>query len=145
MQAVQFYRTLPQRLTSLPVLVLLSIASLTGCGHVPPPADPAVGRRVADAFLAQIRAGQLDAAWQSTTAEFKSDEGRESYNSEVKRRPSLRQTLNFVNNEVTDLNGLQRGQCLYESAPLAKSPSARVRVVVAQDAGQWRVDGLFVE
>ena len=128
------------------VLVSLMVAAVTlaGCNRNPPAAEPAVGQRVADTFLAQVRAGQLDAAWQSTTAEFKSDEGRESFIRDVKFKPALRGALNFVSYEVIDLNGLKRGQCIYESAA-SKTPATRVRIVVAQDAGDWRVEGMFVE
>lgn len=125
--------------------IILGLALiLTGCGSTPP-AEPAVGQRVADAFLAQLRAGHLEAAWQSTSAEFKSDEGRESFIRDVKAKPVLRAPLNFLSYDVADLNGLKRGQCLYESPPTKKSPAAKVRVVVGQDAGEWRVEGIFVE
>jgi len=87
----------------------------------------------------------IDATWQSTSAEFKSDEGRESFVRDVKAKPALRGPLQFVRYEVTDLNGLKRGQCLYESAASKTTPAAQVRVVVAQDSGEWRVDGIFVE
>jgi len=127
-------------------VLLVATAVLAGCGRSQRPAEPAVGQRVADAFLAQVRAGQLDAAWQSTTAEFKSDEGRESFIRDVKARPLVRGPLNFVSYDVTDLNGLKRGQCIYESAAVdKKAPGGRVRVVVAQDAGEWRVEGIFFE
>jgi hypothetical protein len=132
-------------LVNLRILVMVAVA-LAGCGQSQVPAEPAVGQRVADAFLAQVQAGQLNAAWQSTTAEFKSDEGRESFIRDVKARPLLRGPLNFVSYDVTDLNGLKRGQCIYESAAAGKkAPAARVRVVVAQDTGEWRVEGLFFE
>ena len=129
----------------IPLAVLSLAVALIGCGRSQPPADAAVGRRVADAFLEQVRAGQLDAAWKSTTAEFKSDEGRESFIRDVKSKPFLRQPLAFVNYEVTNLNGLTRAQCIYESTAGKQSPAARLRIIVAQDAGEWRVDGILVE
>ena len=120
------------------------VCALCGCGGTSPPADQAVGRRVADAFLSQLRAGKTDEAWQSTSAEFKSDEGRESFARDVKAKPYLREPLAFISYEVGELNGLTRGQCIYESAESKKAPK-RIRIVVAQDAGEWRVDGMLEE
>ena len=104
-----------------------------------------MGRKVADAFLAQLRAGQYDAAWQSTTAEFKSDEGRESFGRYVRGLSVLRQPLEFVQYEVSDLNGLARGQCHYAPPAGPKSPPHKVRIAIAQEEGQWKVEGLFVD
>ena len=124
-------------------MLILALVTV-GCGRGPVPADPEVGRRVADTFLAQVESGKLNEAWESTTAEFKSDEGRESFIREVKSKSQLRGPLNFVSYEVTELNGLKRGQCTYHS-DAGKAPVLRVRIVVAQDAGEWRVDGLFID
>jgi hypothetical protein len=99
------------------------------------------GRPVAEAFLTQIRAGQIDAAWESTTAEFKSDEGREQFRQYVAQFPVLRQPLEFAEYQSTSLNGLPRGQCCFR----ASATPARVRVVLAREADTWKADGLFVE
>jgi hypothetical protein len=126
---------------------LLALASVlpSACRRPSPPADAVTTQRVTDAFLEQLRAGQFDAAWESTTAEFKSDEGREYFARFVKSKPQLRQSLTFKGYEVADQNGLKRGQCIYEPAPGSKSGVARIRLLVAQDAGQWRVEGVFVD
>ncbi len=99
------------------------------------------GRPVAEAFLAQIRAGQVDAAWESTTAEFKSDEGREQFRQYVAQFAVLRQPLEFAEYQATRLNGLPRGQCFFR----ATASPARIRVVLAREADTWKADGLFVE
>ena len=99
------------------------------------------GRPVAEVFLAQIRAGQVDAAWESTTAEFKSDEGREQFRQYVAQFPVLRQPLEFAEYQATRLNGLPRGQCFFRAAA---SP-AKIRVVLARESDTWKADGLFVE
>jgi hypothetical protein len=126
-------------------IILIFAVVLQGCCSREVPAEAAVGQRVADAFLGQIRAGQLDAAWQSTSAEFKSDEGRESFIRDVKGKAFLSEPLKFVKYEVGDVNGLTRGQCFYESVGNAKTPAAQVRIVVGQERGEWRVDGMFVD
>ncbi len=99
------------------------------------------GRPIAEAFLAQIRTGQVDAAWESTTAEFKSDEGREQFRQFVARTPMLREPLEFVQYESTELNGLPRGEFHFRHA----SSPAKVRVILAREAQQWKAEGVFVD
>ncbi len=99
------------------------------------------GRPVAEEFLARIRAGQVDAAWESTTAEFKSDEGREQFRQYVSQQPLLAQPLEFAEYQATELNGLPRGQCLFQAAG---SP-ARVRVILAREGNAWKAEGVRVE
>jgi hypothetical protein len=106
-----------------------------------PVANQEDGRPVAEAFLAQIRAGQVDAAWESTTAEFKSDEGREQFRQFVARTPLLKQPLEFGEYRATELNGLKRGECLFQAAG---SPG-KVRVVVGREGDAWKTEGVFVE
>lgn len=114
------------------------------CHRTPPPPQAEIGRQVAEAFLEQVRRGQLDAAWQSTTAEFKSYQGRDAFRHQIAQHPWLRQPLEFVQYEVGELNGLLRGQCLYRSAA-GKAAGRQVKVAVAQEAGQWKVDSLLIE
>src|SRR5690348_9762211 len=61
----------------------------------PPPAKEAVGRVVADKFLAELRAQRAGSAWDLTSAEFKSDEGRESFIRWAGARPVLNEALEF--------------------------------------------------
>lgn len=114
------------------------------CHRQPHPPEADVGRQVADAFLDQVRRGQLDAAWQSTTAEFKSYQGRDAFRAHVTQHPFVRGPLEFVRYEVGQLNELTRGQCIYRPAS-GKPPGRQVRVVVAQEGGQWKVDGLLID
>src|SRR5262245_46111164 len=51
---------------SLGVLLVALLQCLpVACRRADPKPDPAVGRRIADEFLARLRAGQTDTAWQS--------------------------------------------------------------------------------
>ena len=106
-----------------------------------PVAPVAEGRPVAEAFLAQIRAAQVDAAWESTTAEFKSDQGREQFRKYVAQQPLLRQPLEFAEYQATELNGLPRGQCVFRAAG---SP-LKVRVILAREGDAWKTEGVRVE
>ncbi len=126
-------------------VAFLLAAAVMGCSRGQPVADSAVGQKVADEFVAKILAGQLEPAWESTTAEFKSDEGRESFIREVRAKPAMRGPINFLGYEMVDLNGLKRGQCLYELTGGQKSAPGKLRILVANENGSWRVDGLFME
>lgn len=113
-----------------------------------PVAPAEVGRPVADDFLAQIAAGQVDSAWESTSAEFKSDEGRDSFRAYVAKYPALRGKLEFVSYDEVELHTLRRAECVYAPVPPAvQTPPkpAKVRVLVGLDGGEWKVDGVFVE
>lgn len=124
--------------------VALAAGLAPSCSRQPPPPSADVGRQVADAFLEQIRRGQLDAAWHSTTAEFKSYQGRDAFRAQVAQHAWLRGPLVFDRYEVGNLNELTRGQCVYRPAS-GKPPLRQVRVVVAQEGGQWKVDSLLVD
>jgi hypothetical protein len=83
--------------------------------------------------------------WIESAAEFKSDEVRESFARLVKSRPIFHETLDFASYKVTEVNTLKRGQCIYQPPGTSKSPAASVRIVVAQEGDEWKVDGLFVD
>lgn len=124
---------------------LLAILFVVGCGRNQTPPESAVGVKVADSFLAEIRAGKVEAAWQSTTAEFKSDEGQESLAQFVRKHAFIQHPMTFVEYQVSELNGLPRGQCLYQPPTTAKAGAVTVKIAVAQEEGAWKVDGVFVE
>ena len=90
---------------------------------------------------ADMAFSQVDAAWESTTAEFKSDEGREQFRQYVSKQPLLAQPLVFAEYQATELNGLPRGQCLFQ----ATGSPAKVRVILAREGEAWKAEGLRVE
>ncbi len=106
----------------------------------PPPAEENVGRHVADQFLAEVRANRTDAAWQLTSAEFKSDEGRESFAGWVTARPHLAQELEFKEYRVREFNGLKQAECIYQASSNPTAPP--VRILIGQELGEWKVDGV---
>lgn len=123
----------------------LACVATAGCsdggGVVPPEAD---GRAAAEPFLSEIREGRFDRAWDSTTAEFKSDMGREAFQRFVQERPALRQPLEFAGYEPDKTNGINRGACDFR-APASASPPAQVRILVARENGEWKVERLIVK
>jgi hypothetical protein len=115
-----------------------------GCSQ-PPPAQPPldVGRQVSDAFLALLVQGEYDKAWESTSAEFKSDEGRESFRDFVRARPALVQPLTFVSGEPIVVNGVQRTEFRYR--PGTEKTTQSVKIIVSRDGTDWKVERVLVE
>lgn len=136
-----------------PALAGVVIIALVGWGgsyllrRPAPQAPPDVGKEVAELFLQQIRAGNSDVAWQSTTADFKSDEGRESFARYVREHATVWPALEFQEYRQGELNGLPRGQCVFRvSAKTAiPEPISVVRIAVAKEEDAWKVEGLFLD
>ena len=98
---------------------------------------------MADQFLAELRAKRPAAAWELTSAEFKSDEGRESFVGWAAQRPMLAEALEFQEYRVGDFNGLKRAECLYR--PSAAASATPIRIIIGQELGEWKVEGVLVE
>lgn len=123
-------------------LSLLAGFIAAGCGgSVPPQAE---GRAAAEPFLENIRNDKVDAAWESTSAEFKSDMGRENFRRFVKGHPVLKQPLDFSAYEPNQTNGLAFGACDFKT-PQSAPASAKVRILVAREDNQWKVERVIVE
>ena len=104
-----------------------------------PTAD--VGQQVVDDFLKQLRDGQAAAAWQATTAEFKSALGREKFLSYVKERPYFKRPLAFVSMQTVRVQNQPRSEFVYRTA----DSKATVRILVGSEAGTWHVDRLAAD
>ncbi len=98
-------------------------------------------RRVADDFLASLKAKQVDAAWERTTPDFKSFRGKSVFRKYVQAQPMLMSALTFesVKDETKDERRVTN--CVYA----VPGQSVRVQIAVAFDGGEWRVDGLRVD
>ena len=113
-----------------------------GKSSSPPPDN---GVSIAEPFLVSIRNGQVDAAWDSTSAEFKSLQGKEEFKKFVKEHPVLKEPLGLETFQNVTISKKTCLQCNFhkESAPGAKP---KVRVFIAQDVGgAWKVERLLVE
>lgn len=102
-----------------------------------PAAQPSVdtGRAIAEEFLKQIREGHPDQAWEGTTAEFKSAQGKESFVRKLQPLTFLAEPLTFVSTETVKIGDQSRSEYLYQAA---KGES--LRIVVSRENGEWRVD-----
>ena len=128
------------------LIVLLSVLIVLAGAAVwlwmQPPAQPDVdeGRRIAEAFLADIREGRLEQAWESTTAELKSAEGREAFSRRMRKYPFLKSQLDFVSAQTVTVQDRPRTEYHFRS-----TGGDSVRLIVANEAGMWKVDRLIVE
>lgn len=107
----------------------------------PPKIDDAAARTIAEAFLADVRSGQADAAWKGTTAEFQSLQGRETFRSFVKTKPEFKTVPEFVDCSMKEVNGLNLADLRYRSPGTSKT----IRLTLALERGQWKVERLAVE
>lgn len=125
------------------VAALLVLAIVVGWIWRRAPGGPDIeaGRPVADEFLLLIRTGKAPQAWESTTAEFKSAEGRESFLKYVKEHPSLAKPMSFVSVQTVMLQESPRAEYVYRSG----DGKATARVLIGDDLGTWRVDRFTVQ
>jgi hypothetical protein len=93
------------------------------------------GRSVAGDFLQSLQQGQPDQAWESTTAEFKSAQGKESFVRDVAPARFLRTPLEFVSVQTVSVGDEPRSEYLYRAAT-----GETVRIVLGREAGAWKVD-----
>jgi hypothetical protein len=125
----------------LTVFVLLAIAVVWMWQRAPTQPDFEEGRSVADAFLKQVRAGQAQQAWESTTAEFKSAEGHESFLRYVKEHPVLTKPLTFVSVQTVSVQDSPRAEYLYRE----KVGGPTVRLLAGNEGGTWRIDRIAID
>ncbi len=125
--------------------VVAVVAIIAGYLYFSKPAtqpDVDEGRAVADTFFTQIQNGEAVEAWQSTTAEFKSADGREAFMRLLKKWPFLQKPLEFGSSKTITLGEEERTEYLFDSPD---APNASVRVVIANEADTWKIDRLVVE
>jgi hypothetical protein len=123
------------------VLAVFAVAVflLLRTGSEPAPRE-AEGRPIADLFLTQVREGRIDEAWQSTTADYKSDQGRDAFRSFVAARPGLKHPAEFVAFEEISVNDLTRWKYTYRLQTTLPSGSSDVGVLIARENGVWKVE-----
>ena len=102
--------------------------------------SPEVGQKVADEFLSTLRSN-VGSAWDSTSAEFKSAEGRESFLKFVKTHEHLTQPLEFMSSQTVSVQNQPRSEFVYRVAANKKV----IRLVLARESGAWKVDRLIAD
>lgn len=112
------------------VVALAAVAWWFLPGGTTTPADNPSG--VAAAFLAEIRAGKVDQAWDGTGTEFKSFMGKDQFRQFVKKHAALK--TQATAGETTAQGALH--ECAFMCGSL------KVLVIVGNAGGQWKVEGI---
>jgi hypothetical protein len=128
-----------QGLLALGVLIVLVGGYFAVKHWRQPPTQPPLdeGQAAAEAFLQTARTDP-GKAWDATTAEFKSIEGRESFIRKAKAAPMLKEALKFNSTQTIEVQKHPRTELLYQSPTTGKS----MRVLIGYEGGQWKVDRL---
>lgn len=124
------------------VLVVVAVAAWFVAGWFRDAEVPAdVADQTASLFLEDIRNDRLDAAWNGTTAEFKSFMGKDRLRQFVRTHSVLEEPAQFSQCQMVSINGIPLAECAFRPS---KSPST-IRVLLADEDGQWKVERLLVE
>lgn len=97
--------------------------------------DADAGRAVAETFLGDLREGRAPQAWDSTTAEFKSAQGKESFARSVRPLKFLKEPLDFVSVQEVAVGDQARSEFLFRA-----KTGETVRIVLGREDDQWKVD-----
>jgi len=119
------------------VAVTLAAATLIGWYFFGPSGNVSAdeGQRTAEAFLELIRQGKPSEAWDSTTAEFKSAEGRESFLRSLTTMKHLKEPFRFVSMQSVEANGLEKSEFLFQT-----ESGKSVRIIPGMEDGTLKVE-----
>ena len=127
------------------ILATTVLVALLGSGTLAwwwlrPAVNPSVdqGRNVAEDFLLRLREGSPKEVWESTTAEFKSAEGREKFAARVKANPWLLESMEFSSSQQVKVNDVERLEFVFTAAKSGKP----VRLLLGREQAQWKIDRL---
>jgi hypothetical protein len=121
-------------------LLTFPFGLLSSCSNTPPVANAELA---ATQFLDQLRHGRVDEAWTSTTAEFKSAEGREAFRRSIRNEKVLKTALKQSSSETVNVNELERLKLTYR--PADGSSSKTVEILLAVDDAAWKVESFLVK
>lgn len=132
----------------LPLLAAAVIAALVGIAgwwyFASAPALPTEqAQAIVDKFLAQLRTGKTDEAWQATAADFKSYQGREAFRAYVSKHPELKQPLQFQTQAGDAASPLR--EFIYQGTAAKSKTPRTIKVRLVQEAAQWKVESLAVQ
>lgn len=122
-------------------IVMLAVLIVAGAAAawlwLRPPAQPGVdaGRAIAESFLQHLREGHPDKAWEATTADFKSDQGKERFIAEAKKAGLLQQEWEFVSAQSVMVQERPRSEFAFRT-----KSNKTVRLILGRDGGAWKID-----
>ncbi|SFH59133.1 hypothetical protein [Planctomicrobium piriforme] len=128
-----------QKTTRLAVLaaILIVAAGVAVWFWNKPQTQPSLeaGRQVAEQFLGNLNAGRAADAWASTTAEFKSAQGKESFVAATKADDLFKQPFEFVSAQSVMVQSQPRAEYVYRT-----KDGRNLRLVIGREDNAWKVD-----
>ena len=128
--------------TAIGAGAVLAIAAAVGwflSGPATPKDDPS---EIAAAFLAELQTGdkaRIDAAWDGTSAEYKSYKGKEEFRKFVLKTREFQLPAETFGRETLDAYGRRMESILF------KTGGKTVRVDLAPNDGKWKVERIAFE
>lgn len=123
-------------------LALIALLGIVGSRFVRQPDVLPDAEVEAVRFLDRIREGDVDVAWEATTAEFKSFIGRERLRKTVAATPVLQQPCELVRCQPAEVGQLKVIECLFRPTEVS---DVIVRVLLGSEQGRWRVERLEIQ
>lgn len=99
------------------------------------------GQKLSEQFLAQLRGGQIDAAYGSTTTEFKNAQGRDKFAKYVRERKYLKAPARFVSVQTVTIGDTPRAEYNFRGAEGGQT----IRLLAGHENGAWRIDRFVAE
>ncbi len=133
------------RLVVIAVLAVVAGAGFLLYGYLArSKVEPESAREIAEPFLEAVRNGQAGSAWEETTAEFKSNLGRENFLKYVDTHPLMKEPLEYYSLQTVSINGVPRTECAFgrQGAP---GSGPKVRVILATEEGELKVERVIAE
>ena len=124
------------------ILLVLVSFGFSGCGGSNASLPEDNGRSIAEAFLADVRGGKVDEAWEGTSAEFKSLMGKESFRGYVRRQPALKAEPAFQGAKPVENGPLKLVECTFQAD---KPKPAVIKIMLAAGPDRWHVERLSIE
>ena len=93
------------------------------------------GQQTAEAFLELIRQDNPSEAWDSTPAEFKSAEGRESFLRSLNTVKHVKEPVRFVSMQSVEANGLEKTEFLFQT-----ESGKSIRIITGMEDGRGKVE-----
>lgn len=139
MEDIPFYRR--------PVVIVPVLLTLVGVGvwfvffrdRVPNLSSEGA-KDMAERFLTEVRTGRVDAAWETTSSDFKSMYGRDRFRGYVRSKPMLKSTAEFEKCEFKSEGPLRLAECTFRLGG-----KSTITIVLHPDQGNWKVGRFNVE
>ena len=95
----------------------------------------AVGQEIAEQFLKHLQNGQPDLAWEATTSDFKSDQGKEAFRKKIKPLKFLSTPMEFVSSQTATIGDQPRSEFVYQA-----KTGEQIKLVVCRDGTEWKIE-----